>query len=308
MNFDLHMNSVDNLTGLSELRNLRSLNFCCDHAEHTTSQHGIHMDIFWCSVAKLLCCNLRNPGSASNIFCPPSVELASLITSNSESNLMELHVAATWMFPRVPIWTGQFQKLSTLGICVEKMMPVDFDLLAGLPNLLHLWLWIRKSPEMRIIIHGGAMAFKLLKYLRITCFAPCLTFMAGAVSELQTLELDIHEDGGERHGPSTIQGVEHLSRLRQVDVYIHFEGADTESQRRAADAEAILKNVISVYPGHPSINIRPTDNRNSLCKIHELSSDTSDRDEEAERQVDRSAEAATHAPAAVADGSTRNSR
>ncbi|KAF7098884.1 hypothetical protein CFC21_100584 [Triticum aestivum] len=121
VNFDVHLNSVDNLSGLSELTNLRSLDFCCDDVEHTTSQRGIFMNIFWCSVGKLLSCNLRNLQSCSNIFSPPFVELGSLTTSNTESNLEELHVAATWMFQRVPSWLSQHQKLWKLGICIGKM-------------------------------------------------------------------------------------------------------------------------------------------------------------------------------------------
>ncbi|XP_044436659.1 disease resistance protein RGA5-like [Triticum aestivum] len=267
VNFDVHMNLVDNLTGLGELTNLRYLEFCCDNAERTTSQRGILMDTFWCSVAKLIRCNLRHLWSSSNIFCPPCVELASLVTSNTESNLVELHVAATWTFPRVPIWTGQHRKLSKLGIAVEKVMQEDIDLLGMLPNFLHLWLWIRKFPEIRITIHGGEVTFQLLKYFRITCFAPCLTFMAGAMPKLQKLDLQTHEHGVERHGPSTIEGVEHLLTLRQVDIDIYFEGADTESQRRAADAEAILRKAIHVHPGHPSIKSRLQSNRSSFIPV-----------------------------------------
>ncbi|KAM3215240.1 hypothetical protein ACQJBY_067303 [Aegilops geniculata] len=302
VNFDVHMNSVDNLAGLGELTNLRYLQFCCDGAERTTSQRGILMDTFWCSVAKLIRCNLRHLWSGSNIFCPPTVELASLVTTNNESNLEELHVAATWTFPRVPIWTGQQRKLSKLGIAVEKLMQEDFDLLAMLPNLLYLWLWVRKSTEIRITICGGEVAFQLLKYLRITCFAPCITFMAGAMPKLEKFNLDIHELGVERYGPLTIEGVEHLPNLRQVDVDIYFEGADTESQRRAAGAEAILMNAISVSAGHPSIKIRLKDG----MKYFELSNGSSEGGHEVARQpndaVDGSAEAATHAPSTTADG------
>ena len=103
------------------------------------------------------------------------------------------------------------------------------------------------------------VAFQILKFLRITCFAPCITFMAGAMPKLQELHLQIHERGVERHGPSTIEVVEHLPNLRQVDVDICFEGADKESQTRAAGAEAILTNAISVSPGHRSTKIRLLD-------------------------------------------------
>ncbi|XP_037457308.1 disease resistance protein RGA5-like [Triticum dicoccoides] len=300
--FDVHMNSVDDLIGLSELTNLRSLYFCSDHDKQTTSQHGISMGIFWCSVSKLMRCNLRNFRSGSKIFSPQCVELASLITSNTERNLEELHVAATWTFSRVPIWIGQHQKLCMLGITVEKLMQEDIDLLAGLPNLLYLWLWIRKSPGKRIIIGGGAVTFRVLKYLRITCFTPCLTFMAWAMPELQNLVLEIHEQGVEHLGPSAIKGVEHLPNLRQVDVGICFERADTESQRRAADAEAILTNALSVSSGHPSIKMRLEDG----MKYFKLSCASSDGGDEVARQpndaVDGSAEAATHAPSTTADG------
>ena len=50
-------------------------------------------------------------------------------------------------------------------------------------------------------IRGGEVTFQLLKYFRITCFAPCLTFMAGAMPKLQNLNLQMHENGMEPHGP-----------------------------------------------------------------------------------------------------------
>ncbi|XP_044960468.1 disease resistance protein RGA5-like isoform X1 [Hordeum vulgare subsp. vulgare] len=290
VNFDVHMNSVGNLTGLSELTNLEFLDFCCDGAERTTSQHAILMDIFWCSVVKLIRCNLKHLCSSSNIFCPPSVELASLVTSNTERNLESLHVAATWTFPRVPIWTGQHRKLSQLGIAVERLMQEDIDLLAKLPNLLYLWLWIRNSPEIRITVRGGEVTFQVLKFFRITSFAPCLTFMVGAMPKLQKLNLQAHEHGVERHGPSTVEGVEHLLKLKQVDIDIYFEGADTESQRRAAGAEAILMNAISVYPGHPSIKIRLQSNMEHYFKI---SSGSSEGGEEVARQPNDAVDGST---------------
>ncbi|KAI4969280.1 hypothetical protein ZWY2020_000194 [Hordeum vulgare] len=288
-NFDVHMNSVNNLTGLGELTNLKHLTFCCDDVEHTASQRGNLMDIFWCSVVKLIRCNLKHFCSSSNIFCPPSVELASLVTSNTERNLESLHVAVTWMFPRVPIWTGQHRKLSQLGIAVERLMQEDIDLLTKLPNLLYLWLWIRNSPEIRITVRGGEVTFQVLKFFRITSFAPCLTFMVGAMPKLQKLNLQAHEHGVERHGPSTVEGVEHLLKLKQVDIDIYFEGADTESQRRAAGAEAILMNAISVYPGHPSIKIRLQSNMERF----KISSGSSEGGEEVARQPNDAVDGST---------------
>ena len=54
LNFDVHLNSMDNLTGHGELTNLRFFDFCCDGAERTTSQRGILMDTFWYSMAQLI--------------------------------------------------------------------------------------------------------------------------------------------------------------------------------------------------------------------------------------------------------------
>ena len=152
-------------------------------------------------------------------------------------------------------------------------------MLTGLPNVLHLWLWLPRSPGTRIVIRDGVVAFQLLKCFRITCLAPCLTFMAGAMPKLQELHLQIHERGVERHGPSTIEGVEHLPNLRQVDIDICFEGADKESQTRAAGAEAVLTNAISVSPGHPSTKIRLLDD----IEYFKLSSGSSEGGDEVER-------------------------
>lgn len=88
--------------------------------------------------------------------------------------------------------------------------------------------------------------------------------MAGATPKLHELHLQIHEHGVEHYGPSTIDGVEHLRRLKQADVVIFFEGADTETQRRAADAKAILKKAISISPGHPSTKFSLEENKKYL--------------------------------------------
>ncbi|XBI13967.1 hypothetical protein VPH35_140621 [Triticum aestivum] len=111
------LHTLDNLAGLSELTNLRHLTFYFDDVEHTASQHGFLTNTFWCSVAKLLSCNLRHLWSCSKILPPPSVELGSPSTSNTESNLEELHVAATWMFPKGSSLDRSTPKAVRVGNC-----------------------------------------------------------------------------------------------------------------------------------------------------------------------------------------------
>lgn len=241
------------------------------------SQQGI-IDAFWSSIGRLINCNLRALQIGLGIwYSPPAVELGSLTTSHTESSLERLH-AATWMFPKVPSWTGPHHKLSSLRLTVKKLMQDGVDLLAGLPNLAHLFVWTRKSPEERIIIRGGMVAFPVLKDFTLW-FAQCLTFEAGAMANLQSLRRCLHARGVERYGTSTLDGVEHLLSLRQVSLCVYFDAGDTESHNTAANAVAILRNVINVHPGHPSAKIALRDNRNWPPLIRELSSDNADGDE-----------------------------
>uniref|UniRef100_A0A0A8Y2B7 Disease resistance R13L4/SHOC-2-like LRR domain-containing protein n=1 Tax=Arundo donax TaxID=35708 RepID=A0A0A8Y2B7_ARUDO len=256
--FDVGVNSVDNFKGLGELTNVRDLSITCSG---TIPQQGIS-DALWPSIGKLFSCKiraLRFPPFGPVNLPPPVVGSDCLTISQTESNLQILAVSAT-MFPQVPSWIGQHHKLTMLSLTVNILKQDDVDLLAQLFNLRHLELNIRKSLKERILIHGGTVAFPVLKYFTFSCFAPWLIFETGAMPNLKTLWLNHHGRGLQRCGPSILEGIEHLQNLEEVHVMI-FNGFSMGTAMpgvSVADAEATYRNAINVHPRQHSVKINVT--------------------------------------------------
>lgn len=252
--FDLAMNSVDNYKGLGELTNLRDLRISCTGR---VPQQGIR-DTLWSSIGKLISCKMR-----ALIFPPypldlppPVTESDGLTISQAEGDLEILELSST-MFSQVPSWIDQHHKLSKLALSVNMLKQDGVDLLAQLPNLYHLELNIRKSLKERILLRGGSVAFPVLRYLQLSCFGPWLRFEAGSMPNLRALKLNQHGRGLERYGPSMLEGMAHLPRLKQVHVVIAngFGNGAARPGVTAADAEAAYRNALSMHPGHQSIEI-----------------------------------------------------
>ncbi|XP_062198007.1 disease resistance protein RGA5-like [Phragmites australis] len=256
--FDVGVNSVDNFKGLGELMNVKDLWITCTG---TVPQQGIK-DVLWSSIGKLISCKLRAltfPHFGPVNLPPPVAESDCLTISLTESNLEILAVSST-MFPQVPSWIGQHHKLSELSLTVNVLTQDDVDLLAQLLNLYHLELNIRKSLKERILIHSGAVAFPVLKYFTLSCFAPWLIFDTGAMPNLQTLRLNHHGRGLKRYGRFILEGIAHLLNLKEVHVVI-FNGYSNGKARpgtTVADAEATYRNAINEHPGQHSIKVEVT--------------------------------------------------
>uniref|UniRef100_A0A0D9XQX9 NB-ARC domain-containing protein n=1 Tax=Leersia perrieri TaxID=77586 RepID=A0A0D9XQX9_9ORYZ len=274
--FDTGMNSLENLTGVGDLINLRNLSVCNDSNGDLIHQKRM-LDVLWPSIHKLINSNLRSltatrifPGRGSDI------ELSDSLASSQIGSCLEELCISCWMLSRVPSWTRQHHKLATLEFTIKTLTEEDIDLLAGLPNLIQLTLSIRRSSHKQITIRGTATTFPVLKQFILICYAPHLAFEAAAMPNLQSLNLNIHAHGVQRNGSSTVEGLEHLLSLKEFWAFVCFDGSDTnplDGRAAATNAVKTLRHAINVHRGHPEIQIFEEDNRSSFWKIDELSND-----------------------------------
>jgi len=157
-------------------------------------------------------------------------------------------------FSRVPGCISQQHNLYELDLDVKQVFEEDVGILAQLPSLINLVLYILGTPEDKIIIHGSG--FPVLKRFTFGCSRiSCLAFVAGAMPKLEMLELNFNAQGWDRYGAAPT-GTEHLSGLREIHVDIGGGGA-RESNKRAA--ESALRNAIEMHPVRPVANINLDD-------------------------------------------------
>ncbi|PUZ75765.1 hypothetical protein GQ55_1G233200 [Panicum hallii var. hallii] len=236
--FVLEENSLDTITGLRHLSNLKDLyvrlplDSCFAEAEEA------RVDV--------LCSSLPEHGDCR----------------------FYLTAWSRWAwFPGVPQWIGRLQKLYSLELGVGELSRDGVAVLAGLPALVRLDLSIRGAPRESTVI--TATGFPALKHLIVTCRALCLTFEAGAMPSLQKLNLEFNADGAtaEQGGwcGNALAGVEHLSGLKEVYASIGGLGAlaATEDSGRTAAVSA-LRDAIGLHPNRPRVDIMCTQGRYGL--------------------------------------------
>lgn len=251
--FVLEETSLDTVTGLRQLTNLKELYVRLPLDQGFDEAAEARVDI--------LCSSLPEHGDC------------------------RLYVTAwsrwAW-FPGVPQWIGRLQKLYSLELGVGELSRAGVAILAGLPALVRLDLSIRGAPMESTVI--TAAGFPALKHLIVTCRALCLTFEAGAMPSLQKLKLEFNAHG-EQGGwcGNALAGIEHLPGLKEVYASIGGLGApatNEDSGRTAAvsrlrDAIASedsgrtavvsrLRDAIALHPNRPRVDIMCTQGRYGL--------------------------------------------
>ncbi|CAM0884914.1 unnamed protein product [Alopecurus aequalis] len=247
--FGLGNNSEDNLWGLGELTNLRDLHFT-----YSTLPSREHLKRNLMALASSLgkLCNLR-----SLTLAPGTARMVGLFDGSSDMPSAPVFLERLELLPpicifsRLPKWIGRLRKICIVKVAVKELLTDDIDILAGLPSLTVLSLCVKTAPEGRIIFNQGA--FLVLKYFEFRCGVLCLSFMAGAMPNLQRLNLSFNTHIGEKY-INMLAGLEHLLNLQDITGRI---GADTESDRRAA--EAAFKEAVSKHPMCPRSSIQRVD-------------------------------------------------
>ncbi|WVZ95951.1 hypothetical protein U9M48_041651 [Paspalum notatum var. saurae] len=259
--FHVEANSVECITDLGELTNLRELYL-------TYSRSGNAEDnpdtILAASLHKLGNNNLRYldldyQGVASAQFrrnwftCPRHLQRLGLYG----------------LIPKVPTWIAHADRLSYLyNLEVQELQTDDFHVLARLPCLIYLCLRAKTIPGINIIIYPNT--FPNLKYFVFYyCELPCQTFEPAPMPRLQKLEIQF--DGREQavilpsgfvkkkkkkkgaiqlQEGSIVGGIRHLACLEKVSVDIHAEFG------HGSIIETAWREAINKHPKSQAIQIR----------------------------------------------------
>lgn len=128
----------------------------------------------------------------------------------------------------------------------------DIDILSKLPALGALSMYVHSAPEGRIVFEKEG--FLGLKYFKFMCTAPCVSFLEGAMLNVQRLKLGFSDNRMEQSLVDA--GFEHLTGLKEISIKIG-NASDDESDRRAA--ESALVAAISKHPSSPIVNLQWVD-------------------------------------------------
>ncbi|KAF7092216.1 hypothetical protein CFC21_094723 [Triticum aestivum] len=278
--FDVMQNSLDNVEGLGELTSLRVLAVCSQW--YAASDFKIRMDALCSSLGKI-CTSLEYLG-LDIIGCmdvlmdlsPPPRRLERLYMGNHHENEREdvlfdteddlglciwaIHTAKEWKpvpgsyFSRVPNWMGELSNLKELVINVLEAW--NIGILAQLPALAHLRLYIRKSLREWFVIYAGE--FPVLKCFEIRLSsASYLAFQAGAMPKLQWLGLQFSGVGWFQHVPGPA-GIRHLSALEEFSAqigYMNYCYYGDYSYYGEKWAKVAMRNALHMHPNHPRVHI-----------------------------------------------------
>ncbi|KAJ1266593.1 hypothetical protein BS78_08G164400 [Paspalum vaginatum] len=171
--------------------------------------------------------------------------------STMPSSFCRLQRFHGYRFSSVPRWIRQLHNLNDLYLIVKEVLEDDIGMLAQLPSLAHLSLNIQGTTKDKIIIRR--IGFPCLKRFTVGCSrVSCLTFEARAMAKLERLELYFNAHGWDRYGAAPT-GIEHLSRLKEIYVYIGGARA-RESNIRAA--ESALWKAVDMHLGRPVAHIK----------------------------------------------------
>ncbi|XP_062201833.1 disease resistance protein RGA5-like [Phragmites australis] len=240
--FDLGMNSQDNIKGLGELTNLTDLQISYNIVEYISDGELAERrrEVLRTCLEKL--CNLKYLEIKFEFEGRRNLDV-SISVPAVFCRLQRFFISDCW-FSRVPEWIGQLHSLHQLVLDVEEVLEDDVGMLAKLPSLTHLYLPIRGAPKDKIIIRGSG--FPVLKHFRVGCGRiSCLTFEAGAMPELETLQLHFNAQGWDRYGAAPA-GIEHLSCLKEIFVWI---GGCIEGAGARESAESAFRNSVDKMRG-----------------------------------------------------------
>uniref|UniRef100_J3N725 Uncharacterized protein n=1 Tax=Oryza brachyantha TaxID=4533 RepID=J3N725_ORYBR len=164
-------------------------------------------------------------------------------------------------FSRFPKWiNSSLYELSYLDIDVKVMAKEDLHMLAGLPSLRVLRLFLNIIPEEGFTVRSSG--FQCLTELHLhNSNGPGIKFEAGAVPKVQVLIFRFHAyESVQVYGDFDF-GVQHLSSLGRISVEICY--TDERSVFLVEVAESAIENEIKLLPKHPIFKIKRWYNENS---------------------------------------------
>ncbi|KAF7088680.1 hypothetical protein CFC21_091766 [Triticum aestivum] len=234
--------SVEDITGLGELTNLRDLSLSNNpYWGDSLTVEGI--DALVSSVGKLRdlrqlylnCQHGRYKDQLDSLPDPPSrLEVLDLVE---------------WPFYVVPKWIGGLRYLRWLRMTVADLSTDELRILGELPSLVHTILSVLCLPKDKIVVGSGS--FPVLEDISLYSdkgdVAAYLRFEAGAMPSLRALGIEFAVKGWSGCTPN---GMEHLLGLEQVNVCVYR--TPTTDQVALDGVSSAYRKALEVHPRHPT--------------------------------------------------------
>ncbi|GJN28343.1 hypothetical protein PR202_gb16453 [Eleusine coracana subsp. coracana] len=165
-----------------------------------------------------------------------------------------------WRFPKVPKWIGgHLRNLWHLVLIVRETSTDEVCVLGELPSLTWLVLEVERDPRDKTAIEFGSTAgFPSLVQFFFRCCMDTPAYMRFQTWCMPRLRwLGLHFVQWE-WGGATPAGMEHLSSLQHVNVWMDCDSAGDNSPSAVKEAiEHVFKNAAVVNPNRPSVTIYP---------------------------------------------------
>jgi hypothetical protein len=155
---------------------------------------------------------------------------------------------------RVPEWMSSLSSLTDLDITLLTLGEEDLQILANVPFLLNLYVWVkehRKDRDKRLSI-SSRYPFKCLTRFRIGRGAMEVEFAPGAMLKLKTLHLDFHVRHTMDQSGDFDFHLENLSSLEHVIVHMNCYYAGL---REVEDAAASIQKALNLSPNKPKLEL-----------------------------------------------------
>jgi len=151
---------------------------------------------------------------------------------------------------RVPKWMSALSALIILCIPLLMLGEEGLHVLGSIPSLSHLEIYLKRGEELVI---NNAYPFLSLRVFIITNITR-VVFGQGAMPKLQTLRLDFGCMESIGQSSDLVVGLDNLSSLVHVNVYLYCLGACPEKLKTA---KATIQNAVDMNKNKPSLETTP---------------------------------------------------
>jgi hypothetical protein len=250
--FDLSKNSTQNVIDLAKLTNLQEV-----HLTYSTEPSELpvgsmeHLGSILEKFNDLRSLTLHGAGSSSQIISDDGLS----IVSPSPALLEKLELLPRiCILSRLPKWIGELSRLSILKIEVLDLLINDIAILKELASLASLSLYVRtEHAEWTIFNNEG---FPVLNYFKFVRTAPYMSFLEGAMPNVQKLELAFDANRLKPECRPGTFGFQHMKSLTKISVNFGDAGADDSNKR---ETERVWKDAFANHPNNPILDARWVD-------------------------------------------------
>uniref|UniRef100_J3N8Z6 AAA+ ATPase domain-containing protein n=2 Tax=Oryza brachyantha TaxID=4533 RepID=J3N8Z6_ORYBR len=153
-----------------------------------------------------------------------------------------------------PGWISSLCSLSSLHIILLTLGEEDLQVLGSIPSLSDLYISVGKATHdmNRRLVIGRGCPFLCLTQLSISSRSMDVGFAQGAMQKLRDLSLGFEAGETMDEFGDFNFGLENLSSLESVDVWIRCSGA---KPREADDAVTAIQRTLHMNPNNPTMEV-----------------------------------------------------